>query len=337
MSLARTESQPILPTHALAPGLHAGFWLRFVAYVIDALILGAAKWSLLAAFGVGFFAPGRMFAYTYTGNSPHVPLLLGVGSGQIVVVWLYYALCEASRWQATPGKLALGLRVTDLHGERIGFGRATGRYFGKFISGMTLLVGYMLAGWTERKQALHDLLAGCCVVRKTGLEAWRQRDPESAAGASSFVPPPARGMPGWAIALIVAAVGVLVVLPLAAVIGAAVIAAQHGATVRAQVGQGVAATTRARTLVAKYIARRGALPVDNAALGLPPPHALQARYVSSVRVTTGQVVVTYGDDAVTTIRGAQVVMSPEGTPARLRWRCSSPDIRADYLPEGCRR
>jgi uncharacterized RDD family membrane protein YckC len=62
--------------------------------------------------------------------------------------------------------MACGMKVTDENGNRITFARATGRYFGEYLSALTLFIGYMMAGWTERKQALHDLLAGTLVVRK---------------------------------------------------------------------------------------------------------------------------------------------------------------------------
>jgi len=86
----------------------------------------------------------------------------------LVLVWLYFAMMESSVYQATLGKMALGLQVTDRQGNRIGFARASGRFFGKIVSGMILLIGYMMAGWTERKQALHDMLADTLVVRKPG-------------------------------------------------------------------------------------------------------------------------------------------------------------------------
>lgn len=79
--------------------------------------------------------------------------------------WIYEAAMESSSKQATVGKMALGLRVTDLEGRRISFARATGRHFAKIISGMTLLIGYIMAGFTERKQALHDMIAGTLVQR----------------------------------------------------------------------------------------------------------------------------------------------------------------------------
>jgi uncharacterized RDD family membrane protein YckC len=73
---------------------------------------------------------------------------------------------ESSARQATLGKMALKLAVTDLEGERIGFGRATGRYFAKFLSWLTLLVGFFMAGFTQRKQGLHDILAKTLVISR---------------------------------------------------------------------------------------------------------------------------------------------------------------------------
>jgi uncharacterized RDD family membrane protein YckC len=80
--------------------------------------------------------------------------------------WIYYASMESSSWQATLGKKILGLRVTDLAGNRITFARASGRFFGKILSGMILGIGFLMAGFTARKQALHDILAGCLVLRQ---------------------------------------------------------------------------------------------------------------------------------------------------------------------------
>ena len=79
--------------------------------------------------------------------------------------WLYYASMESSSAQATLGKMAVGVKVTDDSGARIGSGCATGRYFGKIVSALILLVGYMMAGWTEKKQVLHDMMAGTLVVK----------------------------------------------------------------------------------------------------------------------------------------------------------------------------
>uniref|UniRef100_UPI00314502C5 RDD family protein n=1 Tax=Peribacillus sp. TH14 TaxID=2798481 RepID=UPI00314502C5 len=68
--------------------------------------------------------------------------------------------------KATVGKILLNIKVTDLNGGRIGFGRATGRYFATIISGMIFYIGYIMAGFTSKKQALHDMIAGTVVVKK---------------------------------------------------------------------------------------------------------------------------------------------------------------------------
>jgi uncharacterized RDD family membrane protein YckC len=143
--------------------VYAGFWLRFAAIFVDALIL-----LPLSLISVGF---------TYADDvatDNNVKLAIAVVSlvyslFLIVAQWLYFALQESSAAQATLGKRLLGLQVTDRVGGRIGFGRATGRYFGKLISALALYIGFMMAGWTQRKQALHDMMADTLVVRKPRL------------------------------------------------------------------------------------------------------------------------------------------------------------------------
>jgi len=84
------------------------------------------------------------------------------------VRWLYYAFSESSSWQATLGKKMLNLTVTDTDGQPISFARASGRYFSRFITSLIpLAIGYILAGFTEKKQAIHDMIASCLVLRKT--------------------------------------------------------------------------------------------------------------------------------------------------------------------------
>ena len=80
--------------------------------------------------------------------------------------WLYFAIMESSAKQGTLGKMAVGLVVTDKRGKRLTFGRATGRYFAKWISGKILIIGYIMAAFTEKKQALHDIIAGTMVYQR---------------------------------------------------------------------------------------------------------------------------------------------------------------------------
>ena len=101
--------------------------------------------------------------------------------------WLYCAAFESSERQATPGKLALGLKVTGLDGGRISFARATGRYFAEILSGLTLGIGYAVVAFSRRRQALHDMVAGTVVVRR-----------ETAAATVAADPPPQRRRRGQA-------------------------------------------------------------------------------------------------------------------------------------------
>jgi uncharacterized RDD family membrane protein YckC len=151
-----TGSAPVLGGLPEGAAINAGFWRRCAAYVIDYFITFLASYvvGLVAGFGLasGQGVAGMMAAPTVGG-------LLG-----LVIAWLYFALQECSAQQATLGKRALGIKVTDTNGLRIGFGRASGRFFGKILSGLIFAIGFMLAGWTARKQALHDMLAGTLVV-----------------------------------------------------------------------------------------------------------------------------------------------------------------------------
>lgn len=326
----------VLPVHQQAPDLHAGFWRRVVAWILDVLIVGAVHWLLVLSLGTWLLVPWAMLGGVHDLRMAGL-FDAGLQPVGIVIMWLYFALCESSGWQATPGKLVLGLRVTDVFGQRIGFGRATGRYFGKYVSVLIFGIGFLLAGWTARKQALHDLMAGCCVVRKGGMAAWRSRTAEATTAPefATVAPSPRQeGMPGWAIALVVIA-GCFFLIPVAAILLAIAIPAYQGYTARAEVSQGVEMTERARALFGEYIGQRGELPRSNADLGLPQPADIRARYVTSVRIDKGTVVVTYGNEASEAIRGGHVVISPIGNAAMLQWRCSSPDIDTRYLPRQC--
>jgi uncharacterized RDD family membrane protein YckC len=150
------------PTEA-APPDYAGFWLRAWAGAIDlALEAGGA---LVLTFAIDFVLRrfGRLL-----GISPFVSkvatgmafiLILAVGS------WLYSAFTESSSWRATVGKRILGLQVVTADGDQVGFGQATVRHFMKFLSLFFLTIGFMMAGWTKRRQALHDIPSDCLVIR----------------------------------------------------------------------------------------------------------------------------------------------------------------------------
>ena len=142
---------------------YAGFWLRAVAYLIDTVFI-----SVVLALA-GSFDSKAFIIFPDPSDASRLPLpqLTPIAIAlTIPIVWLYYVLFETSAWQATPGKRALRLYVTDLNGRPITFARATMRHFAKVISSLTFLVGYVVAGFTEKKQALHDIITHCLVLRR---------------------------------------------------------------------------------------------------------------------------------------------------------------------------
>ena len=136
---------------------YAGFWLRFVAYIVDSVLLGIVGWIIVIPF-IFLFADATyntLVAITITGFVLY-----------IIIQWLYNSLMEASSKQGTLGKMVLGIIVTDGAGNRISFGRATGRFFAKILSSYTFYIGYIMIAFTKKKQGLHDLLASTLVVKK---------------------------------------------------------------------------------------------------------------------------------------------------------------------------
>jgi uncharacterized RDD family membrane protein YckC len=143
---------------------YAGFWKRVAASIIDGIILEVA--GLFGRFFVGAIAKFMMgMAGADIGIIQLVCSLLGFILG-LMANWLYFTLMESSSKQSTLGKMALGIVVTDMDGRRISFGKANGRYWAKILSALIFCIGFMMAGFTEKKQGLHDIMAGTLVVNK---------------------------------------------------------------------------------------------------------------------------------------------------------------------------
>jgi len=137
--------------------IYAGFWKRFAAYIIDSIILAfatnAIKWEIFRSLGSD--------VYSSNGIAPYVWQILF-----LIFSWCYFAGMESSPLKATIGKLAVGIFVSDLNGERVSFGKASGRFFGKLISGLLIGIGFIIAGTSTKKQALHDSMSDCLVLSK---------------------------------------------------------------------------------------------------------------------------------------------------------------------------
>ena len=153
----------------------APIWKRAIAFAIDVFIV-VTVFSLLIAFlnwilqipveSSLFEGRGVSVKMTEYVQENFVKLVVIYSLAKLSVVVPYFVLLESSRRQATIGKRILGIKVGDSEGKRISIGKATLRLFGKWLSGQILLVGYLMAFFTEKKQALHDFLAGTFVFEK---------------------------------------------------------------------------------------------------------------------------------------------------------------------------
>ncbi|GAB3008344.1 hypothetical protein GCM10027051_05730 [Niabella terrae] len=149
---------------------YASFAQRLAAFLIDFVILWVVGYFLQRAFGVPdslmvFQVQEEGFSDPAMGSNSFLPFL-GYSFTSLIVNWLYSALLVSGPWQATLGKRAMGLEVTNLQGERISFLNATGRYFATMLSAMILFIGYLMIFWSDKKQCLHDQLAGTLVIKK---------------------------------------------------------------------------------------------------------------------------------------------------------------------------
>jgi uncharacterized RDD family membrane protein YckC len=159
------------PQAAMLP--YAGFWKRFLAYLIDGLILGVVEAVIFVAVflmigGSALISGGENPQDFFAALTGVAFLLIFLGIVALFVIfWLYFAKLESSEAQATWGKRALGIFVTDANGQRMTFGRASGRFFAKIITNLIPFgIGWIMAGFTAKKQALHDMIAGTLVWRR---------------------------------------------------------------------------------------------------------------------------------------------------------------------------
>lgn len=241
--------------------------------------------------------------------------------------FLYYVLLESSPWQATIGKRVIGMRVTDRHGARIGFARAAARFAAKLLSVLTLLVGYLLIALTRRRQGLHDLLAGTVVTHDD-----------------------ARRKPAWVVAIVGAAASV----PFLAAVAAVALPAYQDYTIRAQVTEGLdlASGYRAAVEAAWRNSPREltAITSDSVAAQLPR----SGRYVESIEVVSGMIVISYGGAANEALAGSVLALVPALDDRRtLAWACGYgpppagyetvheghtgyTDIQQRFIPSRCR-
>lgn len=285
-SIAGRPIQPVvLPAGA---AIHAGFWRRSAAYLIDGLILflPAVILMLIPILGILLYLAGR---------------------------WIYFAMLESSESQATLGKRAMGLIVTDGKGQRLSFGQASGRYFAGAISYVTCYIGYALAGWTQRKQALHDLIADTCVV----FDTVKPGEP-----LPSVRPP----MPwyGW-----LANILLLAVFPVA-ILAAIALPAYNDYTTRARVVTAMQEADALKLDVAESMMADSSCPERS----VPATDAIVESLQLGGRAPDCLITLTFGagNEVPSPIRNQSIewFMSADG-----EWMCAS-SIAGKYLPASCR-
>ncbi len=159
--IATPTAPPVAP---MQPAVrYGGFWIRFVAIIVDALVVTVIIAPIYFVVFVGVAGAGYAVGMPWGGR--HMVMWIAGRGLWFFAWWLYEALMWSSSREATLGKMLFHLRVTDEAGNRISFARATGRHFAKYLSALFLFIGYIIAGFTARHQALHDMIARTLVRR----------------------------------------------------------------------------------------------------------------------------------------------------------------------------
>jgi uncharacterized RDD family membrane protein YckC/Tfp pilus assembly major pilin PilA len=268
-----------LATVSVVP-LYAGFWRRAAAAILDALVLVIPDGVLQRLLN-------------------------------IIVACAYYASFHSSRLQATPGMKAFGIKVTDHWGGRIGLGRAIGRYFASWLSFITLGIGFLLAAFTQKRQALHDMICRTFVVNESA-----QPDEVVIGGG---VMPVTTGV--WIVAII------FTVLPaVGGFLAGILIPAYQDYTLRAKVAEIVGASGPLMEDVERAVAEKRAWTTGKVPIG--------SKHSSGANITPqGDVVVNLNDDIA---RGGRIRFTPSTTSGSVQWKCTGEDIEKKLLPAACR-
>jgi uncharacterized RDD family membrane protein YckC len=274
--------------------VYAGFWRRLCAYLIDCFVI-LVGYIVLSVILVGL--PKEV--------KPLISFLVIV-----VAQWLYFAIGWSSAAQGTIGKRALGIKVAGLDGNRIGLGRATGRYFAQILTALTLGVGYAMIVFTRRRQALHDVIAGTVVVR---------REHSAATIAVSTAPEVSP------VIAVLAVVALVLLNPMGiGILAAIAIPAYQNYTIRAQVAEGLMLAEPVKTAVATASARGtnwASMTKDSLGIG-----DVSGKFVSRIEVLRGAIVIEYGNSANKLIAGKTLVLNPYGSAspsggAGIDWAC----------------
>lgn len=289
----------------------AGFLRRWAAIFLDQLLLTGAMYALIF---VGFFIGGAAFGFSFdtTGEIPPwivFGYVLAFG-GYYLVAGLYYSLMESSASQATLGKMALGIKVVDAHGQRLAWPHALGRWAAAALSYLTFYLGFLAACFTDRKQALHDLLAKTFVVDKWAYTEFPERQQ--------------RGLSGCLIAFLIV-MGLMIAVAGLGIVAAIALPAYQDYTVKARAASALLAVRPLQ----EAVAASGRCDGDTGAQG---PYVARAEYLD---LDDGRCQITVWLSPRQGSSESSDWLSFQKGPDESAWTCLS-NLRAPQLPAGCR-
>lgn len=292
----------------------AGFWKRLVAHLLDSIIFGLLFAIVSMILGFSLFENSTENLESATATTGFYALLY------IPAWWLYFALMESSSTQATLGKKIMGIRVTDLQGQSIGFGQATGRHFAGLISYMIFSIGYLMAAFTSRKQALHDMIAGTLVVNNL-------YGPTQINIASQN---PGKGM---SVGGIIAIVFLVLLIPVGGILAAIAIPAYQDYTIRAHVSQAIVETKPIQHAITQHAVETGYWPNTLQQTRIEQP-INDENYQVQITTDGAYQIIFKRPEAITDHR---LIFEPSlDKSGEYQWNCSSNDLKSSYLPPFCR-
>jgi len=305
----------------------AGFWKRLAAFMIDGAILLIATYAIvflmLIIVGAGVGGLMTMFQSSATGQPPSGPLLVVFVVGfyvlPFIMRWAYFTFFTRSSWQGTPGKRAVGIKVVDLEGGRLGTGRAMGRWFAAALSYLTLYIGFLMAAFTDRKMALHDMVASTRVV-----DQWAYTDhPERQQ----------RGLGGCAIAALVG-IGLFFVVFFVGMMAAISIPAYQDYTQRAKIAEVVSEGRGMTVAIDEFLLATDRCPATLEEAGLSEPSSALVESTDIGEIDVGQCSLrfTLGGAQAGPYDGEYLWFSHDGEGG---WDCGG-SMEDRLLPAGCR-
>jgi uncharacterized RDD family membrane protein YckC len=292
----------------------AGFWKRFIAYIIDAILFGFL-------FGVVAVLLGGTIITANPNDAGSVFAVFGFYLFYIPCWWLYFALMESSNAQGTVGKIAMGIKVTNINGQPLGFGHATGRHFAALVTQFTITIGYLLAGFTARKQALHDLIAGTLVVNKR-YDAVQIRTASESPGQ------------GMSVGGIIAIIFLVLLIPVGGILAAIAIPAYQDYTMRAKVQQAIIETNSIQLSITEHAANTGFWPKNLQTAGINDDRLNSGDYQILLEAEGTYHIIFKQPEALADNR---LIFVPRlNNDGEYVWKCHSRDIEQSYLPKQCR-